>query len=459
MKNNGQKKVLSTLALTMISIAGIVNLRNLPIMAGVGFSALFFYILAALFFLLPSAFVCAELASLFPEAGGLYLWVEKAFGAKAGFFAIWSEWFNNVIGVPATLSFIAAAVAYSFIPHLSHHKVAMFLVMLVILWGSTLFNFLGIKASSRLNIIGALFGSILPTLIITILGFVWIYSGHIAQISFSWHALVPKWHFANVAFFIGVLSGYSGMQITAFHIQNVKNPKYTFPRAIFFATILILAITIFGSLAIGLVVPSQKLSLVSGVMDGFLGFFTAFHMTWALYILAGLIAISGISTLSAWLLAPARGLSVAARDGHFPRWCAHENSRGMPTNILVLQALIGTALASLFLFIPSLSEAFWLLVVLTSQFTLVMYLLVFSAAIKLRYKYSKRPNLFCMPGGNLGLWVIAGSSIIVCSLGVILGYVPPKNLHIHKVFDYEFIVLSGNLLYVLLPLLIYRKRS
>ena len=182
-------KVLSSFALAMISVTAIVNLRNLPIMAGVGLSAILFYLLAALVFLIPSAFVSAELASTWPEAGGVYLWVQKAFGNRLGLFAIWSEWFNNVIGFPATLSFIAATVLYSFLPHIEQHKIILLLLILVILWSCTLFNFLGVKASSRLNIFGALVGSIIPSILIILLAVFWICSHHPIQLNLNWQTI------------------------------------------------------------------------------------------------------------------------------------------------------------------------------------------------------------------------------------------------------------------------------
>jgi amino acid transporter len=456
MEKINQPKVLSVLTLAMISVAGIVNLRNLPILASVGFSLVFFCTIAAVVFLIPSALVCAEMASSFPQAGGVYLWTEKAFGAKIGFFTIWSEWFNNVIGFPTTLSFIAATLAFIFIPNLEQHKVAMFVAMQVIIWGCTLFNFLGIKASSRLNIVGALAGTIIPATFIVILGCIWLLNGHPIQLNLSLSNLLPPMHITNIVFFLGVLSGYAGMQITAFHAPNVKNPRTDFPRSIILAVFMILAITILSSLAIALVVPQNQLSLVSGVVSGFATFFYNFHLNWALPILALLIAISGISSLSAWLLGPARGLAVAAHQGYFPKWCAYENRHGAPTNILLLQAILTSALSLLFLFTQSLSTAFWILMVLTSQFTLVMYVLMFGAAIRLRYSHPNIPRPFRIAGGNFGIWLIGGVGISVCLIGISIGYFPPASLNIGKLWKYETLLIAGNLLYIVLPLIIYR---
>ncbi len=421
-------KVLSTFALAMISVAGIINLRNMPIIAGVGAHAIFFCIAAALVFLIPSALVCAELASSLPEAGGVYLWTKQAFGDKVGLFTIWSEWFNNVIAFPTTISFIAATLAYIFIPHVDQHRFLIFSLMLTIIWGCTFFNFLGIRASSRFNILGAVFGSIIPGIVIIILGLIWFFKGNPIQIHLSWHNILPSLKIKNAAFLIAVLYAYAGMQITAFHATNVKNPQRDFPRAIHLAAIIILALVMFTSLAIAMAVPQDKLSLVTGVMAGFTDFFRGFHLTWALPILAFLIALNGISSLSAWVLAPARGLAVAAKQGYLPKWCGYESKRGIPTKTLLLQAVITTALSLLFLFTNSLSTAFWILMVLTSQFALIMYILIFSSVIRLRYTKKDLLRPFKVPGGMLGIWLIPGISIITCFGGIVLSYFPPANL-------------------------------
>lgn len=450
---NHNKRILGVFSLAMMAVAAIINLRGLPLMASEGFSAVFFYVLAALLFLIPSGLVCTELARVFPQAGGLYIWVRETLGNRTGFLAIWLEWINNVISFPASLSFMAATLAYVIMPHnnqnLVENKLYIFAVTLIILWSTTLFNLLGIKASSRLNIVGALAGTLIPGAIIIVLGGFWLASGHAPQISFSFAQLFPDLKISNFAFFAGVLSGYSGMQLIAFHITNVNNPRRDFPLAIFLAVILILCTTILASLAIAIVVPKTQLSLVSGLMAGFTGFFQAFQLQWALPILALLIFLGAVSTLSAWLLGPARGLAVAAQNGHFFKFFAGENSKGAPTRILILQAILASIFASIFLFTPNASTAFWILLDLSSQSTLLMYVLVFSAAIALRYKHNPVAKSF-----NL-MAPLAGIS--VCLMALIMSFVPPAALHVTNVWYYESILIVSNLVYIGIPLLFIRR--
>lgn len=95
--------------LCMINVAAIISLRNLPLMSKYGFASVFFYLVAALIFFLPLAFVTAELATTWPEEGGVYSWVKEAFGMDLGFLAIWLDWIANAVFFPTLLSFIAAS--------------------------------------------------------------------------------------------------------------------------------------------------------------------------------------------------------------------------------------------------------------------------------------------------------------------------------------------------------------
>ncbi len=446
-------RVLGTFALAMISINAILSLRSLPAMASLGPQAISFFILAAVCFLIPSALVCAELSTAIPENGGIYTWVRTAFGDKTGFVAIWMEWANNIIAFPASLATIVATIAYIGFPTLATNKHELFTLMVLILWGTTLYNFLGIKASSRLNILGALFGLIVPGVIIIGLGCYWMITHPEVRAALAQQPILPDWHLGSLAIFISTLGAYSGMQITAFYAQNVNNPQRNFPRAIALATVVILIVSILATLSISAVLPHGQVNWINGVIESFSVFFQTFHLTFLTPILAALIVLGSIGSLSAWLLGPARGLRNACEQHHILHKFARNSKRDIPLRILVLQALICTGLAAIFLFMPTLKSAFWLLITLTSQFTVLMYILVFAATIRLRYSQAKLPRPFRIPGGNSMVWLVCGVGITTCVAGFCLGLFPPSSIGITHVFSYAMMVLLGDVVLIAIPLL------
>src|SRR5689334_358993 len=109
-------KTLGVFRLAMINVIAVDSLRSLPAGAEYGFSLVFFYLVAALVFFIPTALVSAELATAWPKTGGIYIWTRTAFGRHWGLLAIWLQWIYNVIWYPTILSFIAATLAYLFDP-------------------------------------------------------------------------------------------------------------------------------------------------------------------------------------------------------------------------------------------------------------------------------------------------------------------------------------------------------
>ena len=66
--------------LAMINVSAIVSLRGMPAESTYGLSSVFYYIFAAVFFLVPVSLVAAELTTGWPQKGGVYRWVGEAFG-------------------------------------------------------------------------------------------------------------------------------------------------------------------------------------------------------------------------------------------------------------------------------------------------------------------------------------------------------------------------------------------
>ena len=78
----------------------------------------------------------------------------------------------------------------------------------------------------------------------------------------------------------------------------------------------------------------------------------------ALLPLIGLmIILSGLGNVAAWIIGPTKGILVAARDGNLPASWAKTNDHNAPITILIVQALIFTALCSIYILMPSIESA------------------------------------------------------------------------------------------------------
>ncbi len=450
---------LTFFSLMMINVIAVDSLRNLTVGAEYGYALVFFYLLGALLFFIPTILVAAELATGWPNTGGVYVWVREAFGPRAGFMTIWLQWVYNVVWYPTVFAFIAGIAAYLINPALVNNKVYMLTVILGAFWIATFLNFFGIKTSSILSAIGAIFGTLFPMVLIAVLGFVWVYNGHHSEIPFKLRNFFPNMgDLSNLAFLTNILFGLMGMEMSAVHAGDVRNPKKDYPKALLFSAIIILTTLIFSCLAIAIVIPVKELNLVSGLMDAFTIFFKTFHLEAFIPILAILIIIGSLSGAAAWIIGPARGLQVATEDSDLPKMLRHLNKRNMPTGILFLQGIIVTLLSLVFLIMPSVNSSYWVLSNLTAQLALIFYIMMFAAAIRLRYKHAKVDRAFRIPGGKFGIWLVGGVGIITCISAIILGFLPPTQIAIGKVASYEAILILGILIFCVPAFFIHKKK-
>jgi len=410
----------------MINMAAIGSVKNWPTIAEYGFSSLFYYLLAAVIFFIPTALVSAELATGWPRTGGVFIWVREAFGHRTGFLAIWLLWVENVIWYPTALTFIAATMAYIFDPGLATNKTYLLMTSLAAFWAMTIANLKGMKTSGRISSLGTIFGTFVPAAVIIGLGCLWFLSDSPLQIEFNFKSFVPDLSsIEQLVIFTGVLLSFCGMEMSAIHARDVENPQKNYPRATLMSVLLILGLSILGVLAIACVVPQKEISLTAGSMQAFVSFVSSYNISFLVPVMAFLIVIGALASLSTWIVGPSRGLLAAAQDGDLPPYFRQLNKHGMPQRLLITQALIVTVLGLLILFMPTINSAYWILLVMVTQVYLIMYALMFAAAIKLRYKKPEVYRAYQIPGGNAGMWIVAGSGIISSLLTLFVGFFPP----------------------------------
>jgi len=420
-------RVLGAWSLGMIMVAAVLTLRGFPSVAEYGWSSIAYYVLGALFLLVPMSLVAAELATGWPKAGGLFAWVREAFGDQWGFLDIWFSWVNNLFYFPTVLAFAAATLAYVIDPSLANDKLYLVLAMLGIFWGLTFLNFFGMKLIARLNNPGVVLGTLLPALVLVVVGVYWLASGRHSEIPFHAGKLVPNLgSLSNVVFFVAVLLSFTGMEIGGFHAKDLRNPTRSYPRATLIAVALIVGVSILGTLAIAFVVPQSQLNLVAGLMQAFSVFFHALGFGgWVTRVMAFLVGLGTLALIGAWLLGPAKGLYATEETGDLVPQLEYVNKHHQPVAILVAQGVLSSIFALLFLSVPSVNSGYWILTALTTQLVLMMYVLVYAAAIRLRYTQPGTPRPYKIPGGKAGIWIVAGAGLVGCVVGFVIGFVPP----------------------------------
>jgi putative glutamate/gamma-aminobutyrate antiporter len=444
----------------MLNLSVMASLRNLPIIAEYGWEAAFFYLLVAVIFLFPAALVSAELATGWSETGGIYIWVKEAFGPGWGFFAVWMQWIHNATWFPAILSFTASALAFLFKPDLADNKFFLMTVVLIGFWGFTIFNYFGLKTSTWFSTIGVIAGTIIPGVLLLALGIHWVWTGMPLEAEFSWQALKPEiTGIEDIVFLTGLFLAFGGLEVSAVHASEVKNPQKSFPRAISIAALIALVLYVAGALSVAIMIPREEISVVSGLMEAFARFFKNLGVSGLIIPVGILIVFGAIGELNAWIIGPIRALHATSKHGDLPPVLQTLNRHAMPAHLLLFQAIIVSVASLVFLFMPTASSAFWILSAMSAQLYLLMYILMFLAAIKLRYSHPHIERTYKIPYKMKGIWFVGSLGALSSTFAFFVGFFPPEQIKVGNLWFYDGFLLGGIFIMCLIPYLIYRFRD
>jgi len=179
--------------------------------------------------------------------------------------------------------------------------------------------------------------------------------------------------------------------------------------------------------------------------------------SWLTPIIGIMLVTASLGGMPTWLAGPSKGLLLISREeGYLPPFLQRLNQHGVQQNILVTQGLITTVIALLYAFIPDVSSAYWIFSVITTQVYLIMYLLMFVAAIRLRRTHPDHPRGYRAPL----LVSMCGVGFAASLAALLIGFVPPSQFESGNVGVYIVIVAGGALgLGLLVPYLFYRFRK
>lgn len=470
-------RYLSVFTLAMLAAAAVVtSLRGLPMMAKEELTMFWYIGFAALLFLLPAALVAAELGSAFGKSrGGVYTWVGEAFGKRWGFAAIWLQWIQNVVWYPTGLAFAAAALAFTIKrPELASDNTYVGLFCIIAYWGATLVALTGTQSFARLAKRGFLVGTVVPGIALVGLSVYWLASGHSPGWTTARSAAVstivdghvhPLWFphltgLSSIAFLAGILLLFAGIESQAVHVNELKDPKHGFSKAMFIAVLFAVGVFTLGALAVAAILPYDKISVQTGVFDAFGAVLTEIGGAGILVpAFSLLICFGALGGALAWITGPSKGLLATARDGELPPFLQKTNGRGIQRNILLVQGAIVTLISMVYFMIDNVQAAFFLISAMTIALYIIMYLLMYAAAIRLRYSQPDLSRAFRLGNGNGVMWAVAGTGFLAAAFALIVSFFPPSQLPVGNPATYVALVAAGALVFTGLPLLIHALRK
>ena len=242
-------------------------------MAVYGLACVFLYLLPALVFLLPTSLVSAELASGW--TGGVYKWVSEGISKPMGFLAVWCQFAMTIFYYPSLLGFVASTLAYVINPQLASSGVWTACVIIVVYWSGVWVSSRGTKGVAGLASGGLIIGTLVPGVVLVTLGVVFLGQGNESAAPMTAENLFPVWAgLSSLVLIVNNFLSYSGMEMNAVHVSSLKNPAKEYPKAMFLAMGLVLAIFILPALAISWIVPAEELSRLGRLTEAF----TLYHL-------------------------------------------------------------------------------------------------------------------------------------------------------------------------------------
>jgi amino acid transporter len=374
----------------LMNVVAIVGLRWIARGARTGPASVTLWTLAWITFFVPLAVSVSALARRYPEQGGVYIWVRRAFGPMHGFVCGWCLWVNNLFYFPSLLLFGAANLAaMGNWPALAGSRWYAIAFVLTGIWLTAGINIVGLRWGKWLHNVGSL-GVWIPVGLLIGCGLLALVKFGSAT-PFTFQTMIPR---GNVLDTIGLWSamcfGFAGFEIASLIGQEIVDPERTIPRAIFIAGIAITVIYIAGSASVLFAVPMSSLKELSGITDAVQIVAGRVGLTGLGALTGGLLVLNALAGTASWTAGAARVPFAAGVDAAMPPAFARLHPKYLTPHIaLIVQSLASSAifLASLFFTVTgrstSIQEAYDILVNLTILIYFIPYLYLFAAQVRL----------------------------------------------------------------------------
>ncbi|MDE6162130.1 MAG: amino acid permease, partial [Bacteroides sp.] len=188
--------------------------------------------------------------------------------------------------------------------------------------------------------------------------------------------------------------------------------------------------------------------------------FRYIHASWLSPIIAVALAFGVLAGVLTWVAGPSKGIFAVGKAGYMPPFFQKTNKLGVQKNILFVQGIAVTVLSLLFVVMPSVQSFYQILSQLTVILYLIMYLLMFSGAIALRYKMKKLNRPFRIgKSGNGLMWFVGGLGFCGSLLAFILSFIPPSQISIGSNTVWFSVLIIGTIIVVVAPFIIYASKK
>ena len=453
------RRVMGFWDLLLFNIAAVLGPRWIAAAAHNGTSSISLWILAAVGFFVPTAMVIVELTSRFPQEGGLYAWSKDAFGDFHGFVAGWTYWIYTIFYFPALLLASASMSAYVIGPSgavLAQNRMFLLVGSFVLLFVAVGMNLVGLNIGKWLQNAGGV-STYLPLLILAAIAVILLRS-HSSITQFTVANMLPHWNWGTVNFWPQIAFAFTGLEIGSMMSEEVRDPRKTFPRAIFASGALIAVIYIVGTLAVLSLLPAAEVDTKSGVFEAITAGSTILKIGFVGVLAAMLVSVGNAGGVGSTVAGVSRVPFVAGLDRYLPAAFGKIHPKWKTPYVAILvQAVISGVILLVTQINETANSAYQILVDATTIVYFISLMYMYAAAIRLAYRKDRTttPGAVLIPGGVVGVWIASLLGIFVVLGGIALSFIPPAESANKFLFVAKLVI--GTVVSVLLGLAVYYR--
>lgn len=413
----------------LFCIATVLGPRWIAAAAFNGQSSISIWIIAAVLFFVPTAFIIVELSTRFPEEGGLYVWAKEAFGDFHGFIAGWTYWTYTIFYFPGLLLASTAMSAYvggERTAWLAGDRTFLLTGSFILLIVAVGLNLVGLHIGKWLQNAGGI-GTYVPLLMIVgVAAVLWLRQGSVTE--FTAVGMLPHWNWDTVNFWSQIAFAFSGLELVTTLSGEVREPRRTFPRAIFASGALIALMYIAGTIAILVMIPDRTVDPKSGVFQALTTGSTALGMGLIGVIAALLVTAGNAGGVGSTVAGISRVPFVVGIDRYLPSSFGKIHPKWKTPHISILvQAGLSTVVLLLSQFRATERTAYVFLVSAAIVLYFIPFIYMYAAVIKLAWREDRESNkaAVLIPGGKFGVCLCGVLGLLAVLAGIFFSLIPP----------------------------------
>lgn len=459
-KNSRSRSKLNLFGFFAITAAMVMSVHEYPTFAVAGMQIPFFLVVTGLLWFLPVALCSAEMATVKGwEEGGIFTWVSAMLGKRLGFAAVFFQWLQITVCFVTIIYFMLGALSYLLgIEAIENDPLVKCVCTLAVFWTLSFAQLAGMKRTSWFARFSFIFGVVITTVLLFVFGILYVASGKPLELGADSASFLPDFsHASTLVVLVSFLLANMGVEASASHVNEMENPTRDYPLAVLLLVVLATALNFCGGFIVAGVVPFDKLSMSSGMVQTFETLITDFDggLDWVVKIVCALLAIGVIGEVGSWVVGPSRALYAAAEQGLLPKHLLGLNKSGVPVRIIIAQGVV----VSIWTVVLTLGGggdnlSFLTAISLATVIYLVSYILMFISYLRL-IRHSGYQRGFNVPGGMPGKMLISLSGLASSVFALAIAFFPPAVITASQAPIYETMLVMSFAFALVLPFVIY----